>query len=75
MDKLVKHNDTWWSLFYTPHNVRHCADLVVKNNKVVGVSTVWVCMEDGYDDGVIVDTNKYYADYHELIERTVKSLL
>lgn len=75
MDKLVKHNDTWWSLFYTPHNVRHCVDLVVKNNKVVGVSTVWVCTEDGYDDGVIVDTDKYYNDYHELIERTIKSLL
>ena len=40
MDRLVKHNDTWWFLFYTPHNVRHCVDLVVKNNKVVGVSTV-----------------------------------
>ena len=58
MDRLVKHNDTWWSLFYTPHNVRHCVDLVVKNNKVVGVSTVWVCTEDGYDDGVIGDTDK-----------------
>ena len=75
MDRLVKHNDTWWFLFYTPHNVRHCVDLVVKNNKVVGVSTVWVCTEDGYDDGVIVDMDKYYADYHELIERTVNTLL
>lgn len=75
MDRLVKHNDTWWSLFYTPYGTRHCVDLVVKNNRVVGVSTVWVCTADGYNDCIINDMTQYYNDYHKLIDMTLAKLV
>ena len=75
MNKLVKHSDTRWSLFYTPYGVRHCVDMIVKNNKVVEVETVWVCTEDGYNDCIINDMKKYYADYHNLLNKTLEDFL
>lgn len=75
MDRLVKHNDSWWSLFYTPYGVRHCVDLVVRDNKIVSVSTVWVCTENGYNDCIINNMEQYYADYHKLIDKALEHLL
>lgn len=75
MDRLVKHNANRWSLFYTPYGVRHCVDMVVKDNKIVSVETVWVCTADGYNDCIINDMDKYYNDYHKLIESAVNKLL
>lgn len=76
MDKLVKHSETNWSLFYDlPRLNRHCVNMVVKDNKVVDIMCVWVLTGDGYDDGVIVDLDNYFKNYHEFINKKLEELL
>lgn len=76
MNKLIKHNETKWSMFYdTPQGGRHCVDMVVKNNKVVEVECVWVLTEDGYNDCIINNMHDYFEMYHDRLQKTMEELL